>query len=51
MLISVEELRFEVEKKPMKLLIDNKSTVNFANNENIENMFHYLREQVNNGIL
>ena len=53
----LDELKFEA-KKPIKLLIDNKSTINLAKNlvshgrsKHIETIFHFLREQVNNGKL
>jgi hypothetical protein len=45
-------------KQPLKLLVDNKSTINFAKNpiahgrsKHIETRFHFLRDQVNNGKL
>ena len=53
----LDELKFEA-KKPIKLLIDNKSAINLAKNpvshgrsKHIETRFHFLREQVNNGKL
>jgi hypothetical protein len=53
----LKELMAEV-KKSIKLLIDNKSAINLANNpllhgrsEHIGVIFYFLREQVNNGRL
>lgn len=51
------ELKFDVEK-PLLLLIDNKSAINLVKNlvsygrsKHIETRLHYLREEVNNGML
>ena len=53
----LKEIRVEV-KKPLKLLIDNKSTINLAKNpishgrsKHIEAKFHFLREKVNSGLI
>jgi len=49
------EIRVKI-KRPIQLIIDNKSTINLKNNslshgrsKHIETIFHFLREQVNNG--
>ena len=53
----MEEMGIELEK-PIKLLVDNKSTIDMAINpvshgrsKHIETRFHYIRDQVNNGKL
>jgi len=53
----MEEMGIELEK-PIELLVDNKSTIDLANNpvshgrsKHIETRFHYIRYQVNNGKL
>lgn len=50
------ELKIDV-KRPLKLMIDNKSTVNLAKNlvshgrnRHIETKFHFLRDQVTKGL-
>lgn len=53
----IDEMKLQ-NPKPMKLLIDNKSTINLAKHpvahgrsKHIETRFHFLRDQVNKGKL
>ena len=52
----LEDLKIVIEK-PLKLLIDNKSTINLAKNpvlhgrsKHIETKYHFLRSQVHKGV-
>lgn len=53
----LQDLKIKV-NKPMKLMIDNKSVINLAKNpmlhrrsKYIETKYHFLRSQIQNGVL